>query len=55
MAGLETAVEAERQRAAAVELRWRSAEVGREEAQRRTLELDREVERLRAGEPQAPT
>ncbi|XP_062307959.1 rho GTPase-activating protein 25 isoform X1 [Osmerus eperlanus] len=55
VAELRTTLQAERQRAAALELRARSAEGGRDEAQRRTLELDREVRRLRAEEPEAPT
>lgn len=52
---LQAALEVEHRRAAALEIRLKSAESIRDEAQKRNLELDREIKKFLAREKQGPT
>ncbi|KAM9858833.1 rho GTPase-activating protein 25 [Aulostomus maculatus] len=54
VAELQSALEAERRRVAALEICLRNAERSRDEAQRRNEELQRDIQQFLAREPQAP-
>lgn len=55
MAELQSALEADRRRVAALEICLRNAERSRDEAQRRNEELHRDVQQFLTKQPQAPT
>lgn len=55
MAELQSALEADRRRVAALEICLRNAERSRDEAQRRNEELQRDVQQFLTKQPQAPT
>ncbi|XP_071338145.1 rho GTPase-activating protein 25 [Trachinotus anak] len=55
VAELQSALEAERRRVAALEICLKNSERSRDEAQRRNEELQRDIQQFLSGKPQAPT
>lgn len=55
VAELQSALEADRRRVAALEICLRNAERSRDEAQRRNEELQRDIQQFLTKQPQAPT
>lgn len=55
VAELQSALEADHRHVAALEICLRNAERSRDEAQRRNMELQRDIQQFLSGQPQPPT